>query len=250
MKRLLLTLLFLLAPGIARATFPVEASTAVSAETSAVSTHDMTAPSGIASGNLLLLIVNFENVGNLDPTASGLTGWTQVSGCAVNHGDATFASSMEVWHKFATGSETSTTYTSSAAVPSFTRWIRITGAHASTPPECSTHIDDYVQPDSASLTASWGAEDNLWYSVYNKYNGCDTLSAYPSGYSIYQYDATPSCTYYVQFSMAGKQANAATENPGAWTISDVGPGVSVTLVVRPSAVASPSTRNRGVMILP
>lgn len=227
--------LFVAAP--AWGAFPVEASSAVANETAGTTTHDMTAPSGISSGELMLLIITFENVSNADPTASGVTGWTQVTGCTVTNPDASTGSATEVWYKFATGGETSTTYTSSASVKSVTRWLRFTGAHAVTPPECATATNDFVNPNSPSLTPSWGAADTLWYSIFSKYNGCDATTGYPSSYSLYQF-GPGACTYDVQVAMAGRQLNATSDDPGDFTVDNTGLGVAVTLAIRPSAAAA------------
>jgi hypothetical protein len=234
MVQALIILALLFAPSLAWATFPVQASTAQSQEDTATTTHDITMPSGITAGDLLIAWINFLNASNADPAASGLTGWTQV--CAVTNSDTSFGSVTEIWRKFASGSETNTTYSSSASVESVTRVMRFTGAHAATPPECATNEFTGDFPNTPTLTASWGAEDNLWYSLFSKYNGSDSITAYPTNYATYQYGAGGG-TVPVQLGAAARELNATNDNPDGYSLDGAGNGVGITLVIRPASAA-------------
>ena len=217
------------------ATFPVVASVGHAPTTPASTTMNATMATGVSSGNLLLLFAVAVNPSNEDTTFSGLTGWTQL--CTANEASTTSSASGEVYYKFASGSETNFTFTASASIEAAVRIWRITGAHATTPPECTANTFTGDVANSGSLTASWGSDDNLWFSVFGKYNCNDTISAYPTNYTDNQYDGGCSDGDPPHFGTSSRNNATATENPGAYSM-DVGQGVAFTIGVRPAAVST------------
>ena len=234
--RLLLALIVLLgwAPA-ALATFPVEASTAQTSEFSATASPAINIPSGNAAGNLLIALANLFNPSNTDPTVSSMTGWTAL--CSVTNSDTSFSSVTAVYYKFASGAESNTTYSLSTAIESATRVLRITGAHASTPPECATNEFTGDFPNTPSLTPSWGAEDTLFYSIFSKYNGSDSINAYPTNYIKYQYNGGGGALP-LQVGTAARELNATSDDPDGYNLDGAGNGVGITLAIRPAAAAA------------
>lgn len=229
--------------------FPVVATVGHSTEASDVTTHDAIVPASISAGNLLLMAIGFQNVGNIDPTVSGsITGWTAL--CFTTEASTDFSASGGFYYKFASGSETNFTYTSSASTTSVTRIWRITGAHASTPPECTASTFTDSDANSNSLTVSWGAEDNLWFSTFAKYNNNDQITAYPTNYTGNQYNGYSATGDAIQFGAATQNLNSISDNPDTYTFSGSGRGVEFTIGIRPAAVAPPSTRRRTSPMMP
>lgn len=109
---------------------------------------------------------------------------------------------------------------------------RITGWHGTTPPEMPAGATgNDTNPNPPSLTASWGAADNLWLAVMACAPGSVTVSAYPSSYTNGQDDG--SGTFMV--ASARRELNTATENPGAFTANST-LWVAQTVVVRPVSI--------------
>jgi hypothetical protein len=238
---ILATIIFLLAAWYfpAHGAFPAVATTGHAATTPASTTINATVPSGIAAGNLLLLFAVAVNPANEDTTFSGLTGWTQL--CTANEPSATFSASGEVYYKFASGSETNFTFTASASIEAAVRIWRITGAHASTPPECTATVFTGDVANSDSLTVSWGSADNLWFSLFGKYNCNDAVTAYPASYTSNQYEGNCVDGDPPHFGVSSRENATDTENPGAYTM-DSGQGVEFTIGIRPAAAPAVGRR--------
>jgi hypothetical protein len=120
--------------------------------------------------------------------------------------------------------------------------MAIPGAHASTPPEAGTMAVG-VSPDVGALAPSWGAEDNLWIAVGG--SGEDSLTGSftgvgtpPTNYTgEAQSGITADAVGGVEASVAFRQLNTASENPGAWTMdASNARGAAQLIAVRPAAV--------------
>ncbi len=145
-------------------------------------------------------------------------------------------------YKRSTGSETGTftvTTADTSANDSCMILMSIAGAHASTPPE-ATAMAVGTAPDAASLSPSWGADDTLWIAVgasgedslTGSYTGIATA---PTNYGN-QADSGISADAIggVAGSVAFRQVNAASENPGTWTMDTSNArGAALLIAVRP-----------------
>lgn len=105
------------------------------------------------------------------------------------------------------------------------------------PPEIGTAATGAsTLPNPPTLTPSWGAADTLWLVVAGA-SGAVTASAYPTNYTDGNDDATSSGTA-ASIASARRALNAATEDPGTFTISASTNWVAQTLAVRPAAGAA------------
>ena len=225
--------------GQAWAAFPAVAASATSNETANTTTHNVSYPSGIALGHLLVLLLGLD--GDSVTISSGLTGWTQFA--TTTGGGRTFFA----YYKTAAGTETGTLdLTSSASEKSAHIMLRITGQHALTAPEGTADVasTETANPDPPTFNpTNWDAEDTLWIAGYIKDNDGDTQSAVPANYSggLYIDSAGGGGTADIAVGMAWRQLNAASEDPGTFTISTARFLRAFTLAVRPAAAAGGSS---------
>lgn len=198
------------------------------------------------AGDLLIAIVIIYdgNSSNAEFSAWG-GGFTEFKDQA---GTATMAIGLA--YKWSTGSETGTFTVTSAdtsANDSAFILLSIPGAHASTPPEAG-NMATGTAPDSDSLAPSWGAEDNLWITVgasgENSTSGTYTgIGTAPTNYGN-QADSGISADAIggVEGSVAFRQLNAASEDPGAWSMDTSNArGAALVIAVRPAAAATTLT---------
>lgn len=205
-------------------TFPVVATVGYSEESVDTTTHDVVVPASIGAGDLLMLWAAIDDT----TTEPSISGWSPVWFLDGAHVGA-------VYYKFAAGGETDFTYTTSVAQQSSNRTWRVTGAHASSPPEVgatgNNGFSSLVNP--GTLSPTWGTDDTLWV-VFGAFDQNPTVSAYPVNYTDNQFS---------DFSTGGSEETrsglvlcsrnltAATEDPDAGTLS-----ASVNLVSRLFAI--------------
>lgn len=209
--------------------FPVIETLSNSTETTSVTSHDVTVPSGVASGDLVLGF--FVHDGH--PAMSGMpAGWSQIT--EANRGTA---ASGEVWMLRATGSISNFAYTTDVSEISCHRLVRISGHHASTDPEASVDDAANTTPDPASLSPSWGAEDTLWFVTYGCDNGTVTTSVYPETSNQFEQNEGISTTGCAQ-GFCTVEDNTATRDPSTFTISASEQNVAFNVAVRPATAAA------------
>lgn len=111
------------------------------------------------------------------------------------------------------------------------RLIRVSGAHITSDPEGSGegNTGNSTAPDPTAVSPSWGAEKNL-FLIFGSFDGAASVSDYPTNYVNGITNGTTE-----QLSMASRQLEASTEDPGAWTLSE-----SATWVVNPTASIRPA----------
>lgn len=220
----------------AQAQFPTVAGTNTSTQASDTN-HTVNLPASIADGDLLLAIFRTDISG---PTHTWPSGWTLLY-------DATGEPREEVRFRRADGTEgASITVTTSGATLSIHRTYRITGHHTTTDPEAGTVASgSSLNPDPPSLSPSWGAEDTLWFSVaaYHTFD-TRTLTAFPTSYTDTfddrQSDDGPA------IGSCRRELNAASEDPGTFTISGAGTPAwkANTIAIRPAAAAATTPPRR------
>lgn len=212
--------------------FPVVAALTTSTESSDVTTHTMNLPSGIIAGSLLMAFVTVDG----NPTTTPPTGWTSLVNSVV--GGAGGAQS-NVWYKKATGSEGSTvTFETSNAQASAHIVIR-----------CAAHADVAVQApeqgsmlggtdtniDPPSLTPTGGAKDYLWIAWMSSDTDAlgQNVTAYPTNYTAHQTNVQVSGVGGANVAIATRELNAASEDPGPFTIANADGYRTRTFAVHP-----------------
>ena len=118
-------------------------------------------------------------------------------------------------------------------------------------PECGTAVTGYgTQPNSPSLTPSWGALDTLWFAVTGVRNNYG-VSSYPTNYIDGRLDSIV-----IRVATCRRELNASSENPDVfffdnnvyWIANTVAiePGSSYDTIVRLNSPYNSLVTNLGV----
>jgi len=203
---------------------PVVEATNTSSEAIAVSSHSVALPAGIASGDELVVLF-----GALTTTFVLPTGWTEL----YNSGSA--SPGLFVIRRVADGGEGATlTVTTGSARKSNHASYRISEAAAAEISAAATGSN--ANPDPPSLTPSGGALNYLWLAVEG-HEDAKTISAYPANYTDgFQSAGANENT----IASARRALNAASEDPGTFTISGAKAWRAVTIAVPPSPPDAPT----------
>jgi len=183
-------------------------------------------PAGIAPGELLIMFVATQNAPSASPA-----GWTllfsQLSGSGSNQ--ASFAA----WYRIADGSEGSGVTVSLIAQSLWgTVSYRIKGGRT---PQAIISASSGASPNPPALSPAWGAAKTLWLAALGwRGTNNQTIGAYPSGYSGGSAGKGFNGAQTAVAGVAWKQAEAAGEDPGAFSIT-IGSGfyVTATIAIRP-----------------
>lgn len=191
--------------------------------------HLVNMPAIVDAGDLLIVL--FVNDGSATVTTP--SGWSLLDSTASGS-----AARLSCYAKDAVGDEDSTTvdFVTSASEYGVAQCFRITGWAGTVPDDvenatAATGSDD--SPDPASLTASWGSDDNLWIAACG-YNSNGTVSAYPfssNNNNTIGDNGPHGC------GLGGCAENnaTATNNPGTFTLSGSTDWIAMTLVIEPAA---------------
>jgi hypothetical protein len=93
-----------------------------------------------------------------------------------------------------------------------------------------------TNPDPPSLTASWGAEDNLWLAISTGYDDDADYTIAPTNYlGLTSTKTGAGFNASAEVGSSYRQLNAATENPSTYTLSTGEAWNANTIVVRPQS---------------
>lgn len=203
----------------------VEATT-TSATASANTSHTVALPSGIQSGELLVVFFNTGGT-NVDHTTP--TDWTLLSSYAANGRNSIF------W-RIADGTEgTTLSVTTSGSRIATHAAYRISGVYAAGPIEGEWQAATSADPPN--LTPSWGAKNTLWITFASSRRTDNTFSA-PSGYGAQvdsESNSSSGSTSDVRFAAATQELNASSDDPATWgTTGTTNALKSGVLAVRPA----------------
>lgn len=190
-------------------TLPVDAARAVTNSTTSGTSHSLNLPGSISSGDFLLSVIRTPG----SATTSWPSGWIKWEELNADASDDVTTLAFKV----ADGTEGATiTVTLGTSRILVGLCYKVTGAVAIT--LSNGVVGSASQPNSPNLLASTIARDFLWITL----GGCDdseTLTSAPTNYAngtIQGSTATGAsgCSVYG----ASRQLNAASEDPGAWTL--------------------------------
>jgi hypothetical protein len=190
---------------------PTVLASATSYSGSGMTSHNVTLPSGVKSGYLLVMLVG--GYGGTYVTITWPTGWTEL---AQNN---TSGYCSGVAYRFADGTEgASATLTTSASI-STARQVLAIAEYKGIPEIATSDKGTTANPDSPILTPSWGSDATLWITAFGGGNSASrTMSSYPDDYSGGQYtESTPSG--YAEVGSAYRELTAASEDPGQFILS-------------------------------
>jgi hypothetical protein len=205
--------------------FPAVQTRSQSSVGSSSTSHIVTLPTGIVSGDLIVILFAIRD----DAVLTWPGGWTEVGGALNNRFHLAF--------KRSTGGEpASITVTSNEAKRSDHHGWRISGHHATSDPEWTKFSGSFSgNPNPPNHAASWGtAEKVLWLAGY----GSDTAgaaTAYPTNYTNGRTSGASA--------VAERELNAASEDPSTFTFPG-GVYLAGTVAIRPVAVAVEDRRGQ------
>ena len=213
-------------------TFPVVETRNESSLATAGTSHVVTLPTGIAAGDLILILLD---KGSTAATFNALAGWTEVV-------DENLANGITVWVRKADGTEGATvTFTSSASTRSAHTSYRISGAAdpAVRLPELSTvATGSSTTPNATTCTPTGGAKDYLWITFFGRGGeeaDDDTwVTGTPTNYGTLLQKAcgVAGTNLGGMISSAERTNNAASEDAGAFTCA-TGAWRAYTIAVHP-----------------
>ncbi len=229
-------------------TFPTVEATNSSEHSSAVSSHTVSLPASIASGDLLVVFFGYA-VANGTVTVTYPnegTDWIELFTVEQTIGAN---NALSCAYREADGGEgASITVTSGVNTRSAHVSYRLSGAEDpdTQAPEFTTSVGNNQDPfeTAASLTPTGGAADFMWLASGSSSHGGDTSdytaysTSYTNGFNIAN-TGSLSGTRCITGS-ARRELNASSESPSKWTHnSTVSECVSATLAIHPaSAVAA------------
>lgn len=210
--------------------FPVVAlkGTTYTTGGTATDTHVVDLPDSLAVGQRLIVVASMRNSSAITWPA----GWTEIVAVSA----PTSGGRLEArYHDVDGGEGASITLTTVSCKGVAFSW-KITGHDSGTAPEgASSTASTSTTPDPPSLNpAGWGTEDTLWIAA-NHRNQNQTTTTYPTNYADNQEDAVSTGSSACSASICTRGLNAASEDPGTFTITGTGANVAaITIAVRPS----------------
>jgi hypothetical protein len=201
-------------------------------------------PASIVSGETLLVVLRGDNWGTgTVPTFPA--GWTTL---ITSQGDSSDDGATVGWRK-ADGAEGATiTFGAGTNAGKFAAVaVRIGSAADPTVTAPSSALAessvDSANPDPPSLTPAGGAKDYLWLAV-GTWEGEQTIPAtMPTNYTIVRHESSGTggaIESNCQCAMAERDLNAATEDPGTFTISVSDAWAAATIAVHPVGAFTPT----------
>lgn len=200
-------------------TFPKVETTSIDS-VAASNSPVMTLPAGIQSGDLLIALIGGAGFGSINIPA----GWTQIlTNASVSISFARFS----IFARVADGLEGATlAFTTGQVFDTLFIGYRISGVDGL--PEANSFAQANQNPSPPNLSPSGGAKDYLWLTGYYKRN--TPAGTPPSGYS----SKVSNQAFGDSVEAAQRDLNAASEDPGLWTIpSGFDDGVAVTIAITP-----------------
>lgn len=198
------------------AAYPIVESTDTSIVPTQETSHTVDLPSGIESGDLLLMLFGAQ----AEVVITWPGGWTELD--QHQNGDVTEGAGGAAY-RVATGSEGSTaTVTTNAITDSAHHTFRITD-YTGVPEISTVAYGTSSSPNPSSLTPSWGTSLTLWFTFFGGDHASPaSVSSYPSSYGDGQ--ATLSRDGYAWIASARRELASSSENPGSFTLSAVADG--------------------------
>lgn len=214
-------------------TFPTVTARNNSNVNTAGTSHVVDLPTGIVSGNLL--IVWFGT--NTSITSVTATGWSDLGIDNVSAGNR----SSVFLYKVASGSEGSTvTFTTDASVRSAHISLCISGG-SGTPQKAVAATGNSDQPNPPNITPSGGVADYLFIAAMLQ-SISNSVFNYPTNYSNGTSQTATGCL----IATAERQLNASSEDPAQFFISNNATWVAQTLVIASASTATTLTADTGV----
>ena len=223
-------------------TFPKFEERAESNWSTSVTQHLVAMPGTVVAGELLIIVFGCFSSASGTTTVTDPSGWTvksKTEDTTLNRGVAA------VYAKIADGTEGGATVdvVTNRGRPAAAHAIRISGWRGVSLDNLALAL--YITastntPNPPSLSASWGAADNLWIVAYTLHDDDHAMVSAPTNYSdaddqISGAGANASC----EVATAFRALNASSENPGTFSLASWDAGCVYTMAVHPAFVVVP-----------
>jgi hypothetical protein len=219
-------------------TFPVTESTATYASSTTATIHSVTMPTGIVTGNLLIMI---SRVGLSTSTITTPAGWTLL-------GSRNSTGRTSIFYKISDGTEsTSVDVTVSFGAYFSAITYRITGYTGV--PELAFEATNINNPPA--ITTSWSVAKNKFISILTNRRSDSTVTVAPTNYSnlLSVTQASSTLTTRVRISTAERDYESITDDPAVFTtVGTIDNPHSATIVIK-GILPTESINNGDVIII-
>ncbi|MGH9252771.1 MAG: hypothetical protein ACRD0W_25135 [Acidimicrobiales bacterium] len=230
--------------------FPIVEAQATSATTTAGTNHVVVLPSGIAAGDLILILMS---IGSTAATLNVHADYTELL-------DENVAIGLNILYRWAAGGEANPTLVSSANTRDATVTYRISGAEnpATQAPQIgTTATGSSVNPNPPTCTPTGGAKDYLWVtfcgSAGEQADDGTYCTAFPANFTDAQAQKTcgvAGTNLGGMIAAASFQQNAASQDPGTFTVSENNTWRTQTVAVHPAAAPAEDPRPTRLVVVP
>ncbi|MEN8615415.1 hypothetical protein ABFB09_09145 [Dehalogenimonas sp. THU2] len=230
---------------ITSASSPTKGTTTNSYNPDSLSTHSITMPSGVESGDMLIVLVTV-NYSVAGITLTFPAGWNQIY--AENVGGANV--SGYAYYKVSDGSEgASISVNASTSCLLGSQAYRIDNGGGIPTATISTTGSPGTSPNPPSHTA--GTNDNVWLAVTHYQNPSYNVTGYPSGYTSISQGLGGSPAASIKVASGYKTSTNYTEDPGAFSATGSINFVTTTIAIGPSStiITTSSSVSSGEHIL-
>jgi cellulose synthase/poly-beta-1,6-N-acetylglucosamine synthase-like glycosyltransferase len=235
-----LNMYFASRPGAGSGDYPSVQTTATSATTTAGTSHTLTLPTGIQSGDLLIAMLSgFIGSGSTAVDISWPSGWTEFF--EQDASTSTLHLAVAGAYRQADGTEgTSITVTTNVSVLAAHNAYRITGAADPSvrPPEAASvgYTDTATNIDPPSLSPTGGAKDYLWLAVAAWRRTGRVASTDPTNYTNAIEASSAGGASGTKLRSLRRQLNASSEDPSQFTLDLTSERrAAVTIAIHPAA---------------
>ena len=196
--------------------YPVISSNATGVSTAATTTWQVTLPTGLTSGDLLLVYTFAYNTGGaITQTAPASLGMTQLFQTQFTNG-ANFLN-LATWYKVATGGEISANWTLTNSWFAYQTYRIGADTFYGIPVVGTSATGSATNPDPPSLTSGFGAVPTLWFSL----TGCETsaITNAPTNYGNLLTNATAGG--WATIGSAPRFYTSASDDPGIFAPAEL-----------------------------
>lgn len=216
--------------------FAVPASVTETAFPSATTDHLADLPSTVNAGDRLLLL--FSSHGGFDVAFTDPEGWTPLYDQHQGDGPGDTFIRAGGWWIIADGTEgggTVNVVTNQAEAGS-AQVYRFTGAGSIEVSAISVTPSNATSFNMPAFTPSWGAKDTVWMPVLHAGDDDVATTGVPTNYgNLVDTACGGGANSSGRVASARRELNAASENPGTWTIASAESAVYLTIAIEPSA---------------
>jgi hypothetical protein len=228
--------------------FPIVKNTGAQTVTTNSTSWGYSYPTGIAAGDLLVVVFGVDGTANPTPTEITRLGWTSLGGVVVSS-----AVYLQVFGKICTGTESGAETIGLGASEQggiislvIGDWYG-SGIHDSlvslqgtgTAAASTGAVSANPNPPALNPT-NWDIEDTLWIIAF-AVDTSRTFSAFPANYTVNGLQAVSGGSGGATAAVSWRTAAAASEDPGTATISASDDWGAMTLAIRPAVAALPRT---------